>query len=149
MIRDRIEALVRELRTLADHEQQGLDHYMAHAPVVNCDAVVAGIQERIAIADRLSQILADEEGGWRPFSERPDAMNMPGRQVIFVEGWKEHSGTIWHRCGWGVVGADATGPHGYSRRSIGALMESLDMDGIDRVTHWMPAVLPPPPGARP
>ncbi len=131
MIRDRIEALVRELRDDAEHGR------FAHA-----------YEALRYYADRLTQILAEEEG-WRPFSERPDAMNMPGRQVIFVEGWKEHSGTIWLRCGWGVVGADATGPHGYSRRSIGALMESLDMDGIDRVTHWMPAVLPPPPGARP
>ena len=66
MIADRLRALVAELRAQADHEQQALEHFIAHAPIVNCDAVVAALRERLAIADRLDQILAEDAGGWRP-----------------------------------------------------------------------------------
>ena len=68
MIADRLRALVAELRAQADHEQQALEHFIAHAPIVNCDAVVAALRERLAIADRLDQILAEDAGG----SEEPD-----------------------------------------------------------------------------
>ncbi len=71
MIADRLRALVAELRAQADHEQQALEHFIAHAPIVNCDAVVAALRERLAIADRLDQILAEDAGGWRSMDSAP------------------------------------------------------------------------------
>ena len=88
MIADRLRALVAELRAQADHEQQALEHFIAHAPIVHCDAVVAALRERLAIADRLDQILAEDAGGWRPIAEAPR-----DGTIITATGWD-----------WGRVG---------------------------------------------
>jgi hypothetical protein len=82
---------------------------------------------------------------WLPMSERPDFMHQPGRQFIFAVGWKQHSGGVWDRRGWGLAWIRPADPFGYRREDIERLMVEQDMDGIEDVTHWMPAVLPPVP----
>ncbi len=68
MIRDRIEALVRELRTPDDRSRTHIGHAAA----------------RVEIADRLTQIVAEDEGGWRPIETAP-----VDRPIL----WREHAGS--------------------------------------------------------
>lgn len=136
MIADRLRALVAELRAQADHEQQALEHFIAHAPIVNCDAVVAALRERLAIADRLDQILAEDAGGWRSMGSAPKS-TVEGRHITgaYILGF--------------CPDEDAADPKGCMAV---VWWEPLTDGGVwfgdggfeVRPTHWMPLPEPPP-----
>lgn len=112
MIRDRIEALVRELRTPDGRSRTHIGHAAA----------------RVEIADRLTQILAEEEGGWRPIEEAPHDQ----RPILAIH--KDNKARIMH-----VTWRVAIGSEDYLQPRSG---------GTWRPTHFQ--FLPePPPGARP
>lgn len=89
---------------------------------------------------------------WLPISERPEFMHCPARQFIRVEGWRTHSGNTWMRTYHGVAFARPEGAldemHGYRREDIERIMKEGDMDGVDEITHWMPARFPTVSGRR-
>lgn len=89
-----------------------------------------------------------EDFYWRQFSECPEVMKRPGRCFVRVEGWKEHSGSLWHRSHCGLAGTSSETVWGFRQKDIDRLMEDGDMDGIDEFTHWMPAVFPRVTGRR-
>lgn len=68
MIRDRIEALVRELRDEALRAHDGLQTANG---VTNTREVEATYKEQFRIADRLTQLLAEEDGGWSSMDSAP------------------------------------------------------------------------------
>jgi len=91
---------------------------------------------------------------WLPMSEQPEFMHRPHRQFIRVEGWSNHTGDwiVWHRtyCGVAFIRPDGHPEelHGYRREDIERIMKEGDMDGVDEVTHWMPAIFPTVTGRR-
>jgi hypothetical protein len=80
---------------------------------------------------------------WLPFDALPPDGERPGRIFVRVEGWRRHSDITWYRehCGMARTqngaGLDAIMDEDRSR-----IMRDGDMDGIDRITHWMPARFP-------
>lgn len=80
---------------------------------------------------------------WKPTSELPPWDQRPGRHFIRVEGWKQHSGSCWHRLHFDVawIRRDDLPDSvlGYRREDMDRIMRDGDMDGIDAVTHWAPA----------
>lgn len=115
MIRARIEELVRELRTPDGRSRTHIGHAAA----------------RVEIADRLAQLLAEEEGGWRPIETAPRI----GKNIL-------------------VIRVDLRGNYGpMIARSYATWKPEawqLESGRVDHggMTHWQP--LPePPPGPRP
>lgn len=113
MIRARIEELVRELRTPDGRSRTHIGHAAA----------------RVEIADRLTQLLAEEEGGWRSMDSAP-------RDGTFVLLWVPADERSDGYCEVGSWVRSA----GYW--DIGTAQQPDSM-----FSHWHPE--PPPPGARP
>lgn len=85
---------------------------------------------------------------WIPMTYPVDGEHRAPRQFIRVEGWSNHTGgnITWHRLWCGIAWTRPIGErdelHGYRRQDIEQIMKEGDMDGIDRITHWMPVVWP-------
>lgn len=79
---------------------------------------------------------------WQPIETQPEFNHRPIWQFVRLEGWKEHSGTRWHRVCFGTASIlredNATSLFGYRDIDIFRLMHDGDMDDA-RVTHWKPA----------
>jgi hypothetical protein len=69
--------------------------------------------------------------------------NRPMRQFIVVDGWKEHSGVLWHRryADLAYIRRDDQPDSmlGYRREDMERIMRDGDMDGIEAVVGWRPA----------
>jgi hypothetical protein len=79
---------------------------------------------------------------WRPFEELPEPGNRPGRMFVRVEGWKTHSGATWYRMHCDLVCSRIGNRWCIRQEDIDRIMRDGDMDGIDRITHWMVAQFP-------
>lgn len=80
---------------------------------------------------------------WLTSAELPPFDERPGRHFVRVEGWKEHSGTLWPRVWFDVAFIrredQPDGVRGYRRSDMDRIMRDGDMDVIEAVTHWAPA----------
>lgn len=84
-------------------------------------------------------------GGWRPIDTLPEPMQRPGRFWVMAEGFNEHSGKIWHRLHAELVHTSPNDPFGIMPEDADRIRKFGGMDGIERLTLWMPANLPTPP----
>ena len=72
---------------------------------------------------------------WKPISEYPESGQRPGRQWVFLEGSKNHSGVTWVRQYIGDVILDGTGAYGYRETDLRRLLDDGDMD-FGEVKFW-------------
>lgn len=79
---------------------------------------------------------------WRPIADLPPFNERPQRHFVIIEGWKSHHGRRWARAYWGIAYTHPDGQFGYRRKDITRLRIEGDMDVVDGVTYWMPAVVP-------
>lgn len=84
------------------------------------------------------------EALWRPIAELPAFDDQPCRQFIIVEGWSMHDGRPhkWARRWADTAYIDKNTRWGYRQSDIDRIMKDGDMDGVDAITHWMPAQFP-------
>ena len=82
---------------------------------------------------------------WMLGETLPEVMSRPGRCFIRIEGAKEHSGARWHRTWTDLVNTSSETHWGFRHADMARIMRDGDMDYIERITHWMPAALPPIP----
>ena len=79
---------------------------------------------------------------WQTAETLPDVMSRPGRCIIRVEGWRHHDGATWSRQWIDIVHTSSETRWGFRQRDITRIEHDGDMDGIDAITHWMPATFP-------
>lgn len=82
---------------------------------------------------------------WLPGETLPSPERRPGRCFIRVEGWSAHDGGphTWERVHCGMASTSSETHWGFRKSDIYKIMKDGDMDGIDAITHWMPATFPP------
>jgi hypothetical protein len=83
---------------------------------------------------------------WNHPDDMPPFEHCPHRLFILVEGFKEHSGSLWNRL-WAdtafIRPEDAPdGMLGYRRADIERIERDGDMDCAERIVGWLPAVFP-------
>ncbi len=85
--------------------------------------------------------------GWQKIEDQPEYERRPHRQFIIVEGWKAHSGVTWARAAWGIASIrredDPECMMGYYRVDVERIRRDGDMDGVNCIRFWMPAILVP------
>lgn len=77
---------------------------------------------------------------WQPIEDQPEWDHRPIRQIIRAEGFKEHSGSCWHRVWVDVAYIERDAPLGYRASDLERIRKDGDMDFIERITHWKPAI---------
>lgn len=77
---------------------------------------------------------------WKSSDELPDWDHRPIRHFIRAQGYKEHSGMQWGRVWFDVAYIDKKGHLGYRESDIARVMKDGDMDFVEEITHWRPAM---------
>ena len=82
---------------------------------------------------------------WQPIEWAPIFEDRPIRQLIVVEGQKHHSGASWFRRYVADAYISRNDPFGYRREDLDRAQRDGDMDYIEKITFWMPFILPEQP----
>jgi hypothetical protein len=99
---------------------------------------------RASVPSAFSEVRDDRK--WLHPDDMPPFDQRPSRQFILVEGFREHSGHLWHRV-WADVAFirrddQPDSSLGYRVEDIGRIMRDGDMDCAERIIGWLPAAFP-------